>query len=621
MRTCRLLLFPLALASCTSGAQPLPGQTVMVSKSAAGDRANSNVDSSYGISQNGRFITFNTGATNVHPSATAGTYLCYRKDLSTNKVAIVTSTAAGLPSTQDAFGGEMTPNGRWCTFVCKSFDSSDATPEIYDIYRKDMVSGDVLLVSKASDGTQANANCFGGGISADGRFISFTSAASSLAPGETNPKEDVFVKDVVSGSIFRVSDRPDGTPINADVTGYINGDGLSVVLQTSAALMQSDTHAGDDVYVKYLGTGKLALASLSESGRLGNHQTCDTAGSSQDGRFIAFSSTSDNLVPGDTNLAADIFVKDMRTGYLSRASVSSSGLQANKGCIRGAISADGRFVLFTTAASNLVSNDTNGKVDAYLKDMFTGECRLISVNLSGVAAGINQPGRVSADGSVATFASVSQNITDEPTPHLEVFARGTGFYSGPTTLSLVPSDLFIGQKVTLTATLRDKASHDGIAGEEVIFMVDSQVVGTATTNAYGVAKLAWIVPESFALGSHTLFASFAGDLDHARGDSEKFVAAQPGPVILTMPDKSGAVGHNVTLVATLKNAAHQPLPGRTIEFRVDGALVGTGTTDGTGKATYTYLISVGTGAHELTAYFHGGTKHVEQTATATLTVT
>ncbi|HSI72097.1 MAG TPA: Ig-like domain-containing protein [Fimbriimonas sp.] len=204
---------------------------------------------------------------------------------------------------------------------------------------------------------------------------------------------------------------------------------------------------------------------------------------------------------------------------------------------------------------------------------------------------------------------------------MEVFGRGTGVSSGATTtLSPLPSDLFIGQKVTLTATLRDKASHDGIAGEEVMFMVDSQVVGTATTNAYGVAKLAWIVPESLTLGSHTLFASFAGDLDHARGDSEKFVTAQPGPVILSMPDKSGTVGNNVTLVATLKNAANQPLPGRTIEFRFDGALVGTGTTDGTGKATYTYSISVGAGPHEITAHFAGETKHPEQTVTGTLTV-
>jgi hypothetical protein len=191
-----------------------------------------------------------------------------------------------------------------------------------------------------------------------------------------------------------------------------------------------------------------------------------------------------------------------------------------------------------------------------------------------------------------------------------------------TTLSLLPTGLFIGQKAVLTATLRDKASRNALAGEEVMFMVDSQVLGTATTNADGVAKFAWIVPETFSLGSHSLFASFGGDLDHARGDKEQFVAAQPGPVHLTVPAKSGTPGARVGLVANLKNAANQPLVGRTIEFFVDGSLVGTGVTDSTGRATYRYLVpaDMNPGAHSLRAHFAEETQHPEASTIQTLTV-
>ena len=618
----RLHLFPLALASCISGAQPLPGETVLVSKSASGSPTNADVDRTSKVSGNGRYVVLSTTATNLHQAATSGTYEFFRKDLVTGSVKLVTSTPEGVASSQIAYSPFISLSGRWCTFTCKHLGSDDNTPDLNDVYLKDVATGSLRLVSTAEDGTQANADSSGGSMSADGQFIAFASKATNLLPGKTNPGYDAYVKDMSTGTLVRVSDRPDGQAVNGDVSGTLSSDGSKVILQSSVPLLPSDTHPGYDIYLKDLVTGRLTLVSVSSSGVLGNKQIVDLAGASADCRFIAFTSNSNNLVPGDTNLAVDLFVKDTRTGALRLASASSSGQQANRGCSGYGMSADGRFVLFTTSASNLVTNDTNDARDSYIKDLLTGECLLVSVNRDGFAAGVYDLGDISDNGSIGIFASGRENITLEPARYQELYARNTGVSSGPaTTLSLLPSDLFIGEKVTLTATLRDKASHDGIAGDQVMFMVDSQVVGTATTNAYGVAKFAWIVPESFALGSHTLFASFAGDLDHARIDSEKFVTAQPGPVILSMPDKSGTVGHNVTLSATLKNAANQPLPGRTIEFRVDGALVGTGTTDGTGKATYTYAISVGAGAHEVSSHFAGETKHPEQTATATLTAT
>src|SRR5439155_363467 len=158
-------------------------------------------------------------------------------------------------------------------------------------------------VSVDSAGNQGNGSSFGGALSADGRFVAFTSAAPDLVAGDTNGATAVFLHEGQNGTTERV--RVDSAGNQA------NGDSTDVAL-------------------------------------------------SADGRFVAFTSVATNLGTGDTNGAAHVFGHDRHTGTPERVSVDSAGNQANGDSTDVALSADGRFVAFTSAAPDLVAGDTNG---------------------------------------------------------------------------------------------------------------------------------------------------------------------------------------------------------------------------------------------------------------------
>src|SRR5918997_614490 len=121
--------------------------------------------------------------------------------------------------------------------------------------------------------------------------------------------------------------------------------------------------------------GDTALVSVASSGEQGNLDS-HHASISDDGRFVAFASSADNLVEGDTNGVLDVFVRDLQAGTTERVSVDSAGNQQNDQQQRDGdtfcgldISADGRYVAFSSAASNLVEGDTNAACDVYVRDL------------------------------------------------------------------------------------------------------------------------------------------------------------------------------------------------------------------------------------------------------------
>ncbi|MBI1919481.1 MAG: PD40 domain-containing protein [Geobacter sp.] len=150
-----------------------------------------------------------------------------------------------------------------------------------------------------------------------------------------------------------------------------------------------------------------------------------TAATSGDGRFVAFESAADNLVPGDTNGYNDIFVRDRLTGKTDRVSIGSDGNQANGASRLPAISSDGRFVAFASLASNLVPNDTNNAEDVFVHDRTTGITERVSLSNSGAeGAGVSYSPAVSGDGRFVAFVSSAANLVLGDTNGLEdVFVR------------------------------------------------------------------------------------------------------------------------------------------------------------------------------------------------------
>lgn len=193
-----------------------------------------------------------------------------------------------------------------------------------------------------------------------------------------------------------------------------------------------------------------------------------------------------------------------------------------------------------------------------------------------------------------------------------------------TTLSLLPSTGQIGRMVTLAARLKNKATSASLAGKPIQFALDGVNVGTpVTTDSMGVARYSFVVSEETAPGSHPTSAAFAGDAVYATSAAAGMLPVSKGPLTISLPNVTGYLGSTVTLTAGLKNGVGTALAGKTVSFSVDGALLGTATTDSSGMTKISYQISLGAalGAHAITAAVSGDANYLAATKNATLTVT
>ncbi|MCW5777548.1 MAG: PD40 domain-containing protein [Phycisphaeraceae bacterium] len=267
-------------------------------------------------------------------------------------------------------------------------------------------------VSISSGGEQGNGMSFLPSVSADGRFVAFTSHATNLAPG-ANGQPQVYVRDRQTGSTSLVSVSSTGEVGNAESRQpNISADGRIVAFWSFASnLVPGDTNNDSDIFVHDRLTGQTTLVNISSTGEYGNAGAGGTPGLSADGRFVAFRSDATNLVPGDTNGVRDIFVHDRQTGQTTLVSVSSSGEQANGASVWGQLSGDGRFVVYRSDATNLVPGDTNGASDIFLHDRQTGQTTRVSVSSSGEQAnGGSFFPWISSDGTVVVFESDATNL-------------------------------------------------------------------------------------------------------------------------------------------------------------------------------------------------------------------
>ena len=296
-------------------------------------------------------------------------------------------------------------------------------------------------VSVASDGTQGNAPSRFPSISADGRYVAFASSATNLVPGDTNARGDVFVRDRQTSQTTRVSIASDGSQgKRSSSSPFISPDGRFVAFSSAAGnLVAGDTNGYWDVFVHDRQTAQTTRVSVASGGGQGNDDS-DCPSINADGRFVAFWSGAENLVPGDTNLKADVFVHDRQTGQTTRVSVASDGAQGNSVSHGGPISADGCFVAFDSWATNLVAGDTNEYSDVFVRDRHTGQTTRVSMASDGTQANrYSLYPSISADGRYVGFVSGATNLVPGYTdPTTDVFVRDR--QTGQTTLVSVASD-------------------------------------------------------------------------------------------------------------------------------------------------------------------------------------
>ena len=343
----------------------------------------------------------------------------------TERVSVATD---GTPGNEDSEKPDISGDGRYIAFHS---DASNLVPndtnDASDVFVRDTVSGETTRVSVSSDGEEGNTHSELPAISDDGRYVAFLSVADNLVPGDTNLMGDVFVHDIQTGETTRVSVASDGS--ESDVLSYsvaLSGDGRYVVFASSATnLVSEDTDLTSDVFVHDRQTGETTCVSVATDGTKGNLASSWPA-ISPDGNYVAFQSYASNLVSGDTNGKSDIFVHNVRTGKTLRVSSAADGTEGNGDAFFATISLDGRYVAFRSAASNLVPGDTNGVADVFMRDTQTDELTLISQGLGGTPAnGQSNFVDLSADGRYAAFQSVASNLISNDTNAVDIFMHDT----------------------------------------------------------------------------------------------------------------------------------------------------------------------------------------------------
>ncbi|WP_373537007.1 calcium-binding protein [Microcoleus sp.] len=405
------------------------------------------------ISADGRFIAFESTATNLVPGDTNNNSDIFVRDRLTNTTSRISVNSTGNQGNFDAFNPAISADGRFVAFESNSTNLVAAdTNNTSDIFLHDRLNGSTTRVSVDSTGLLGDRPSTNPSISADGRLIAFESNSTNLVAGDSNNNSDIFVHNIQTNTTTRLSINSTGTPGNiGSFNPSISADGRFVAFDSLADnLVAADTNSTRDIFVHDIQTNTTTRVSVNSSGNQGNFGSI-SAVISADGRFVAFQSNASNLVTGDTNGTSDIFVHDRLTNTTSIASMNSTGDRANRSSFKPSISADGRFVAFDSLADNLAAADTNGTNDIFVRDRDTATTTRISVNSEGQGADITSFNpAISATGNVIAFDSFATNLVRQDTNSSR--------------------DIFISHRVTVSSgtsendTLIGNAGDDGISG-------------------------------------------------------------------------------------------------------------------------------------------------------------
>lgn len=433
-----LLLFTL------SGHAFAIGQTTRVSVAPNGLEANGESLIGFAkhsaISANGRFVVFQSYASNLVVGDTNKDNDLFVHDRLTHQITRVNVSS----------GGEQTPvnNSTICSGCIRFSISADGRFVVFDSKADNLVAGDTNTVSdifvhdrQTKQTTRVNVNtkgeqAAGGGIgsyapviSADGRYVAFESDATNLVAGDTNSYFDIFVHDRLTKKTTRINVNFKGEQaIGPSYGAAISADGHYVTFESDAKNLVSGAMSfGTDVFVSNRDTKQIERVNVNSNGEPAFDPVffpVTSAKISSDGRYVVFHSFAENLVADDTNGVVDVFVRDLKTKQTSRVSVDSNNIQGSGWSLSPDISANGRFVVFTSYSS-LALND-NGGFDVYIHDRSTHQTSLISVDLnSSQAAGVvnESDASISADGRYVVFDAFGNNLVAGDTLGNDVFIR------------------------------------------------------------------------------------------------------------------------------------------------------------------------------------------------------
>jgi Tol biopolymer transport system component len=299
----------------------------------------------------------------------------------------VNISSDGGQTTTRVLRASISADGRFVAFssAASTLVPGDRNGRV-DVFVRDLRTRRTSRVSVSSTGAEGNGASFYPAINANGRFVSFRSLARNLVRDDRNDVEDVFVHDRATGVTERVSVGNAGREANgASVTSSISGDGRLVAFSSYASnLVRNDGNGVMDVFLRDRVRGRTIRVSVGSNGEADG--ASEGSGISRSGREVVFRSSATNLIRSDTNAYPDVFVRNWAARTTDRVNVSSRRTEANHETYRGSISGDGRRVGFRSEASNLVSRDTNSAQDVFVHDRLTNTTTRISVSTGGAQA-------------------------------------------------------------------------------------------------------------------------------------------------------------------------------------------------------------------------------------------
>jgi len=398
----------------------LTGQTTWTSTNAAGIVSNMFHQYNPGsypsyhprLSDDGRYVAFKTGAT-----ASTGVAVILLYDSVTGTTTVInTNGIGGSVDVDETYGPEMTPDGRFIAFA----EHEGATNSGYSsVHVWDTQSNLDILVSDDGSGVPTNTTSHTPNLSPDGRFVAFLSNATNLV-GNAVSNVHVYLRDLQSHTTQLVDVDTNGVgSIDETLTTLsLSTDGRYVAFSSpDGGLVGSDNNRAGDVFVRDIVAASTEMVSQRDATVIpltaDGYSTLSQLSVSSDGRWAAFSSRADDLVPGDTNQALDVFVRDLVNGTNCLVSVGLDGKPALGGNSRNAVlSADGRYVVFISAATNLVTGPVNTNDNVFRRDLEAGTTALVSVGTDGVSPGNGDASFlvISPDGRYVAFLSWATNL-------------------------------------------------------------------------------------------------------------------------------------------------------------------------------------------------------------------
>jgi Tol biopolymer transport system component len=503
----------LALASSAANT----GTTQFASVSSAGQQGNGNSywgnsPSARYISGDGRFVAFQSDASNLAPGDAGVWSDIFVRDTSNGTTECASVSTAGVYGNQASNMPSISDDGRFVAFHSYATNlAAGDTNSLYDVYVRDRALGTTELVSLSSAGVQANGDCTRPSISADGRFVAFQSTATNWIPGKTVALNDIFVRDRLLGTTEWINPPLSGLPNNNHHSGdsAISDDGRYVVFASLAgglAPTSFNTTYTSQIFVRDRQTATtewISVCSLIPNEPCGSYEPSISG----DGRFVAFESDSIDLVAGDTNGQRDVFVRDRQLATTERVNVSSTGAQAitlgpsvSTGSSHGSLSRDGRYVAFDSYATNLDPSDglPFNFEDIFVHDRQTGVTALESRSGGGQPGGSSSENpSISADGRSIAFASFATDLVTPDTnfaPDVFVRTRADSISqpyctAGTSTNGCVPSIAGIGS-ASATAGTGFTLSVIGVDGQRAGLLFYG--VGGPLASPWGAGGSSWL---------------------------------------------------------------------------------------------------------------------------------